>query len=138
MTRGYSSARRFADEQRRIEAVLAKGQLARADRRAAAALRWGDGDERTRQRTAMLIAAFLLDQDHEFDLADWLLLAKPEHARIVAAGVAVHGLRRGRGLAWDALMAADAMDMDQAVEWFEADRDFVWSPDPDQLYADAV
>jgi hypothetical protein len=109
--------------------------IRRECRRNAAAARWGEGDAATRQRTAMVIAAFLLDEAQENAMADWLLCADPEHARAVATAVAVHALRYGLGCVWDALVAVDAMDHVQATEWFEGEGDFVWSPGPGMLIA---
>jgi hypothetical protein len=42
-------------------------------------------DPMSRQRTAMQIAAFLLDEAGERSLAEFLLCARPEHAMTVAA-----------------------------------------------------
>jgi hypothetical protein len=86
-----------------------------------------------RQRTAMECAAFILFNEGETELSDWLLCAAPRHARAVATGVAVHALRRGCTAAWDVLAAVDAMDFHQADEWFLDEADFAWSPEPGQL-----
>lgn len=106
---------------------------ARTERRQAAALEWPALDGRTSQRTAMIIAAFLLDEAQEPELADWLLCARPEHARTIATGVAVHALRRTLDVVWDVLVAVDAMDLDRGSEWFDDDRDFCWEPEPNWL-----
>lgn len=82
----------------------------------------------------MLIAAFLLDEAGESELADFLWLARPEHARDVATGVAVHALRRGHASVWDALLACDAMDLDQAGRWFESEAVFEWAPAPEMMF----
>ena len=121
---------------RKVDPAAEAARQARLERLDAARLAWGMGDERTRQRTAMVIAGFLLKVEKEDELADWLVLARPEHGMAVATGVAVHALRRGVPAAWDVLVAGYAMNIDQAVKWFEADRDFVWSPDPQHLYED--
>lgn len=86
----------------------------------------------------MVIAAFILDCAHEYVLADWLLCARPEHAREVATIVAVHALRRDVAAAWDALVAVDAMDHRQAAEWFDLDEVFTLSPADDWLFVRLV
>jgi hypothetical protein len=119
--------------QSRTEREAEEQNAQREARRASAAAAWGDGDAQTRQRTAMVIAAFMLDEVREDQLADWLLCAKPEHARIVATCVAVCALQRNITQAWDALFAGDAMDMRQAEDWFFGDDDFTWEPEPGML-----
>jgi GNAT superfamily N-acetyltransferase len=89
-------------------------------------------DRLIRQRTAMEISAFILDEAQEHCLASWLLCALPEFARQIGAGVAVHALLRGVTSAWDALAAVDAMDGTEAGEMYERSGDageFVWRPD---------
>ena len=76
----------------------------------------------------MEIAAFILEADGEQVLADWLLFARPQHARDIATAVAVHALRRNCPGAWDALVATDAADHAQAGEWYMRDEDFNWQP----------
>jgi len=101
--------------------------------RKAAAAAWGPADPVTRQRTAILIAAFHLDCAAEHDLADWLLRAKPEHAETVAAGVAAHALRRAVPAAWDALAAVDAMDLHRAAELYDGAGELCWQPEQQWL-----
>jgi hypothetical protein len=125
---------RWSARKAAAEAEAERRQRCAAVRQAAAQL-WEESDPQTRQRTAMVIAAFLLDAVHEHRLADWLLCARPEHARAVATGVAVHALRRGYAAPWDALAAVGAMDQPQADDWFYADDDFCWSPDDGMLAA---
>lgn len=107
--------------------------ILRAAWRAASAQIWRQTNGVVRQRTAMEIAAFILDNSAEPDIADWLLCSAPRYARAVATGVAVHALRRCIPAAWDALAAVDAMNFDQASEWFDDPADFVWSPEPTHL-----
>jgi hypothetical protein len=93
-------------------------------------------DRLIRQRTAMEISAFILDEAQEHCLASYLLCALPEFARQVAAGVAVHALLRNVTAAWDALAAVDAMDSTWASEMYQASQDtgeFVWTPEPQWL-----
>jgi hypothetical protein len=106
---------------------------ARIAARKAAAEAWGRGDAQTRQRTAILIAAFILDGAAEYDLADWLLRAKPEHVEAVGAGVAAHALRRDVPAAWDALAAVNTMDLHRASELYDVDGDLCWQPEQDWL-----
>lgn len=94
---------------------------------------WGEGDGRTRQRTALVIAARILDDAQEFALADWLLRAKPEHASEIAAGVAAHALRRGIACVWDVLSAVDAMNLAQAIDLYDGVDDLWWEPMRDWL-----
>ena len=113
-----------------------EGRTAARRQRAEAA--WGEAsaDPLTRQRTAMLIAAWLLDDaahktTRDRQLADWLRFARPEHARAICTGVAVHALLRCRPAVWDVLMATDAADLAQAHDWyFEGEEAFNWPPDP--------
>ena len=81
----------------------------------------------------MRIAAFLLDDCQPTDrkdaeLADWLLCARPEFAKDVAAGVAAIALREGRSEVWDALAAVDAMDIVKATELYDVEGALEWSP----------
>ncbi len=101
--------------------------------RASGASYWPPGDARTRQRTAMVIAAFFCDDKHDPELADWLLCARPEYAREVATGVAAHALREGMCAVWDALAAAGAMDHNQASELLETEGILHWAPRPEWL-----
>lgn len=94
--------------------------------------------ENTKQRTAMVIAAFILDCAHEYMLADWLLCARPEHAREVATIVAVNALRRDVPAAWDAFVAVETMDHRQAAEWLDVDEVFTLSPADDRLAVRSV
>lgn len=119
------------DEQRH-----AAENAARNVRRELADKAWSP-DPQSVLRTAVVIAAFFLDEARDHELADWLLCARPEHARAVATGVAVHALRRGNAAAWDALAAVGAMDLPQADDWYSAAEDFVWSPEPEWLTREA-
>jgi hypothetical protein len=94
---------------------------------------WRAADQQTRQRTAMVIAAFICDEKHDHELADWLLCARPEHARAVATGVAAHALREGITAVWDALVAVDAMDLNDAAELYETEGVLRWTPRPEWL-----
>jgi len=94
---------------------------------------WPAAHTPTQQRTAMVIAAFACDVKQDHQLADWLLCARPEHARAVATGVAAHALRDGITAAWDALIAVDAMDCDQADELYQTDGVLRWTPRPEWL-----
>jgi hypothetical protein len=127
--RAAREARREGVTRAQLLAEEAARRRARETRRQAAAVVWGDGDSQTRQRTAMVIAAHLLDEAQEPEAADWLLCARPEHARAVATGVAALALRTGLPAVWDALAAVDAMDAGQAGEWYE-EHGFTWSPEP--------
>ena len=105
-------------------------------RRAAALPAWPEQHRETAQRTAMLAAAFLLDEHHqEFDLADWLHLAAPDHANEVATGVAVHALLRGYSEIWDIFAATGTFDYAMASRWYDGGQEgeFVWQPRPEQL-----
>lgn len=110
-----------------------KERQRQAARRAAGDEAWGAMDARTAQRITMKIAALILDEAGEQELADWLLLARPERARAVATGVAVHALRRYVCAAWDVLAAGDALVLEQAAEDFDACTTFIWQPDPGDL-----
>lgn len=105
----------------------------REQRRRHAAEAWPPADPATRLRTALEIAAFLLVVENLHDLADWLLCARPEHARAVAAGVAALALRNGVSAPWDALAAVDALDLRVASDLFETEGDLVWGPEPGAL-----
>ena len=105
-------------------------------RRAAALPAWPEQHRETAQRTAMLAAAFLLDEHYqEFDLADWLHLAAPDHANEVATGVAVHALLRGYSEIWDIFAATGTFDYAMASRWYDGvqEWEFVWQPRPEQL-----
>ncbi len=105
-------------------------------RRAAALPAWPEQHRETAQRTAMLAAAFLLDEHYqEFDLADWLHLAAPDHANEVATGVAVHALLRGYSEIWDIFAATGTFDYAMASRWYDGGQEgeFVWQPRPEQL-----
>lgn len=108
-----------------------------AAREGRAADLWGAGDAVTRQRTAMVIAAYLIECEEKHlrhgQLVAWLRLARPEHARAVATGVAAHGLRCGYAYVWDVLAVGDAMDIEQATEWFEQEPPLTWAPAPHWL-----
>lgn len=118
-------------------AAAAEAAQALAARECRAAALWGPGDAPTRQRTAMLIAANLLEceekQYRDEQLVAWLRLAHPEHARAVATIVAAHALRRGYAYVWDVLAGADAMDIEQAGQWFEQEGAFDMAPHPDWI-----
>jgi hypothetical protein len=94
---------------------------------------WGEMDQRTRQRTIMLVAAFAADEGGEPGLADYLLSAAPDRARHVATMVAVHALLRGVATVWDVLMSGDAADIETAILFYEADATFIWLPEPGDL-----
>ena len=119
------------------EAARQAAELAAAKRALAAEMLWHADDEATRHRTAMLIAAHLLEcvciSDRENVLIDWLRSARPEFYRQVATGVAVHALHSNVAEVWDALMALDTADVAQADEWYLSGRDFVWAPQPEWL-----
>jgi hypothetical protein len=123
-------------DRKRRAAQEMEASAARKARRKAAAAAWGSGDADTRQRTAMVIAAFLLDDARDPELADWLLCARPDAAKMVATGVAALALRNGLTAVWDALAAVRAMDIKQASEWYETEGVFVWSPDSSWLCDD--
>lgn len=91
-----------------------------------------------KQRTAMLIAAYLLDDakekgNRESDLADLLRWATPVFAKQVASIVAAHALIRGFPEVWDALAATDAMHLDAAAELFDDLGTLTAWPDPGWL-----
>jgi hypothetical protein len=95
---------------------------------------WGPLDERTERRTAMVIAAMMLiDAEGTAGLGEWLLTAAPDRARHVATMVAVHALRRGMPQVWDVLAVSSAMDLAEAAKFYNADVDFIWSPEPGDL-----
>jgi hypothetical protein len=129
--RGAERRRKAAERSRRRRQRL-RDQAAREAADAAAAL-WGPLDARTRQRTAMEIAAKLLEEAPS--LADWLRRARPEHARDVALGVARHALEANFPIAFDVLRAANAFDLPLPSEHgvLVTPHPFRWKPKPEWL-----
>jgi hypothetical protein len=117
---------------RAVGAALAAERQASDERRARAMEQW-TVDPMSRQRTAMQIAAFLLDEAGERSLAEYLLCARPEHAMTVAAGFAAHALRRCLPAAWDALASTGSMDIDAATDMFLTPGYLDWTPNPEWL-----
>ena len=113
--------------------AAARAKRNRSAWRQAAEAQWGAEPIEVRTRTVLTVAAILLDETGDHVLADWLLCTRPEAARQVATGVAVHALRQGLTGVWDALVQMDVADFHAADEAFFAAGDFAWSPGPGEL-----
>jgi hypothetical protein len=82
--------------------------------------------------------AAMLDRENEPDLADWLLMAKPEALPKVAAGVACHSLNMGFCEVWDAIVEAGISDFEyqDGLWWGMWDKPaiyFTWEPGAEDL-----
>ena len=109
-------------------------ELYRSARRHRAAASWTAVESVRRPRVNQIAA--LLDQADQAWLADWLLRARPERLREIAAGVAVHALAMGFAEIWDGLIEPiEIMDVDLAIDWFDGLRgSFTWIAPNDGLF----